>query len=60
MKEFKCFCIINNKEHSFTTANGVMMGNAYDQFSNHLELLGFDIDEAECLSIDAVDFHDII
>ena len=38
MTEFKCSCIINNKEHHFTTSNGVLMGNAYDQFSNYLEL----------------------
>jgi len=56
--EFNCTCIINNKEHHYTTSNGVLMGNAYDQFSNYLELSGLDIDEAECLAIDKVDCHE--
>jgi len=58
--EFKCTCIINNKEHRYTTANGVLMGNAYDQFASYLEVSGLDIDDAECLAIDAVDDHDSI
>jgi len=58
MTEFNCTCIINNKEQKFTTSNGVLMGNAYDQFSNYLEMSGFDIDEAECLAIDKVDCHE--
>jgi len=58
MTEFNCTCIINNKEQKFTTSNGVLMGNAYDQFSNYLEMSGLDIDEAECLAIDKVDCHE--
>jgi len=58
VKEFNCTCIINNKEHRYTTANGVLMGNAYDQFASYLEVSGLDIDDAECLAIDAVDCHE--
>ena len=40
------------------TTEGRLMGNAYDQFASYLDCLGLDIDDAECLAIDAIDTHD--